>query len=73
MTSRRVDDTAAGRDDVDASWREEIGSRIDDIVSGSGEMVDADEHSAQIRARLAMDAEGRFACGFIPRAVVHVG
>lgn len=39
--------------DVAAAWREEIGSRIDDILAGKVELVDADETYRLLSAELA--------------------
>ena len=38
---------------VDAAWADEIGRRVDEIVSGEVGLVDADEHYARLRAELA--------------------
>lgn len=39
--------------EVDAAWREEIGSRVDDILAGKIELVDADETYRLLSAELA--------------------
>ena len=39
--------------DVDAAWLAEIDRRVDEYVSGDTTLVDADEHFAQMRAKLA--------------------
>ena len=36
-------DSDAGSAEIDAAWREEIGSRVDDTLAGKVELVDADE------------------------------
>lgn len=38
---------------VEAAWRDEIGSRIDDIFAGKVELVDADETYLMLSAELA--------------------
>lgn len=39
--------------DIDAAWLTAINRRVDEYVSGNTKLVDADEHFAQIRAKLA--------------------
>lgn len=39
--------------EVDAAWRDEIGSRVDDILAGKVELVDADETYRMLSAELA--------------------
>jgi putative addiction module component (TIGR02574 family) len=39
--------------DIDAAWLAEIDRRVDEYVSGDTKLVDADQHFAQIRAKLA--------------------
>lgn len=39
--------------EIDASWRDEIGSRVDDILAGKVELVDADETYQMLSAELA--------------------
>ncbi|MFZ2964679.1 MAG: addiction module protein [Rhodoglobus sp.] len=38
--------------EIDAAWLAEIDRRVDEYVSGDTKLVDADEHFAQIRAKL---------------------
>jgi putative addiction module component (TIGR02574 family) len=42
---------------VDAAWRDEITRRLDEFQDGSVTPVDADEHYAQLRARIAAGNE----------------
>ncbi len=50
-------DAANDRAHIDAAWRDEISSRVDEILSGQVELVDADETyrllSAELDARSA--------------------
>lgn len=46
------DQVAEDQAEVDTAWRFEIRRRIDDIESGTVELLDADEVHAQIRAKL---------------------
>jgi len=46
-----VDD--ADQAEIDAAWLTEIDRRVDEYVSGNTNLVDVDEHFAQIRAKLA--------------------
>lgn len=39
--------------EIEASWRGEIGSRVDDILAGRVELVDADETYRLLSAELA--------------------
>lgn len=39
--------------DIDAAWLAEVNRRVDAYVGGDTKLVDADEHFAQIRAKLA--------------------
>jgi len=39
--------------DIDAAWLAEIDRRVDEYVGGDTKLVDADEHFAQLRAKLA--------------------
>lgn len=39
--------------EIDAAWSEEISSRVDDVLEGKVQLVDADEHYAQLRAKVA--------------------
>jgi len=39
--------------EVDAAWRDEIGSRVHDILAGKVELVDADETYRMLSAELA--------------------
>jgi hypothetical protein len=43
----------ADQTDIDAAWLTEVNGRVDEYVRGDAELVDADEHFAQIRAKLA--------------------
>lgn len=38
--------------EIDAAWRDEIGSRVDDILSGKVELVTFEESRAKARALL---------------------
>lgn len=51
--------TPEDQPEVDAAWREEIGGRVDDVLDGRVELVDADEHYAQLRGGLESRHEGR--------------
>ena len=46
-------DTGSDSVEVDAAWRDEIGSRVDDILAGKVELVDADETYQMLSAELA--------------------
>jgi len=48
-------DQDAGSDsvEVDAAWRDEIGSRVDDILAGKVELLDANETYRMLSAELA--------------------
>lgn len=39
--------------EVEVAWRDEVGSRIDDILAGEVELVDADETYRLLSAELA--------------------
>lgn len=39
--------------EVDSAWRQEIGSRVDDILSGKVEMIPYEESRWRLHARLA--------------------
>ena len=43
--------------EVEASWRDEIGSRVDDILAGKVELVDADETYRMLSAELGSKAD----------------
>lgn len=43
---------ASDTDEVDAAWRAEATRRLAEVRSGDVELVDADEHSARLRASL---------------------
>jgi putative addiction module component (TIGR02574 family) len=43
----------ADQDSVDAAWTEEIGSRVDDIVSGKVETIPGEQVFADLAARRA--------------------
>lgn len=46
-----VDDTDQA--DIDEAWRAEIDRRVGEYVGGESNLVDADEHFAQLRMKLA--------------------
>ncbi|QGN33944.1 addiction module protein [Microlunatus sp. Gsoil 973] len=52
-------DDRGGEDQVavDAAWRDEITRRLDEVLDGSVTPVDADEHYAQLRGRIAAGTE----------------
>ncbi|MFT4011093.1 MAG: addiction module protein [Nocardioidaceae bacterium] len=52
LASLHPDDDAS-HPEVDAAWRDEIGTRVDDILDGSVELVSAEESHARIEALLA--------------------
>lgn len=37
---------------LDAAWRDEVENRVDEILNGRVELVDADEHYARLRGTL---------------------
>lgn len=43
----------ADQAEIDAAWIAEIDRRVDEYVRGDTKLVDADEHFAQLRAKLA--------------------
>lgn len=43
----------ADQADIDAAWLTEVNRRVEGHVSGDTKLVDADEHFARIRAKLA--------------------
>lgn len=51
------DADTADQADIDASWLTEVTRRADEYVSGGTKLVDADEHFAQLRAKLAVPKE----------------
>lgn len=53
LLSLDVDDAQSDQVEVDAAWRVEIASRVDDVLAGRVDLVDADEHYAQLQASLA--------------------
>lgn len=53
LLSLDSDDVVTDQAEVDAAWRVEIGSRVDGVLAGRVDLVDADEHYAQLRASLA--------------------
>lgn len=53
LLSLDADATETDQAEVDAAWRDEIERRVDDALAGRVELVDADEHYAQLRASLA--------------------
>ena len=46
-------DSAGVPGTVDAAWSEEVSNRVEDILDGSVQLIDADEHYARLRATLA--------------------
>lgn len=46
-------DTDSDPAEVESAWRDEIGSRVDDILAGKVELVDADETYRMLSAELA--------------------
>lgn len=46
-------DADADPADIDSAWRDEIGSRVGDILAGKVQMVDADETYRLLSAELA--------------------
>ena len=46
-------DEAADPVDIDAAWRAEIGTRVDEIARGEIDLVDADETYQMLSAELA--------------------
>lgn len=53
LQSLEAKDNQVDQGEVDAAWRDELRRRIDDIESGTVELLDLDEVHAQIRAELA--------------------
>ncbi|MDR1442531.1 MAG: addiction module protein [Bifidobacteriaceae bacterium] len=53
LRSLDADDANVDQAEVDAAWRTELHSRIDDIDSGKVELLDVNESHAQLRAELA--------------------
>lgn len=45
-------DASVDEDEVEASWSEEIASRIDDILAGKADLVDANETYRILSAEL---------------------
>lgn len=43
--------------EADDAWRITIGGRVEGVLRGTVELVDADEHYAQLRTKLAVRAE----------------
>lgn len=41
------------QDEIDAAWRDEIGSRVDDVLAGKVELVSGEESRARVLALLA--------------------
>lgn len=48
------DADTADQADIDASWLTEVTRRADEYTSGEAKLVDADEHFARLRAKLAV-------------------
>lgn len=46
-------DASSDPAEVEAAWRDEIGSRVDDVLAGRVELVDADETYRLLSAELA--------------------
>jgi len=46
----------ADQTEIEAAWLAEVNRRVDEYVSGDTKLVDADEHFAQLRAKLAARA-----------------
>ena len=46
-------DADADPADIDSAWRDEIGSRVDDVLAGKVQLVDADETYRLLSAELA--------------------
>jgi len=46
-------DADADSADIDSAWRDEIGSRVGDILAGEVQLVDADETYRLLSAELA--------------------
>jgi hypothetical protein len=42
--------TAGDRSEAEAAWHEEIARRVDDVVDGKVELVDAEDSRARVRA-----------------------
>lgn len=43
----------AEQGEVDEAWSEEISSRLDEVLEGKVQLVDADEHYERLRAEVA--------------------
>lgn len=46
-------DTESDSTAIEAAWRAEVGARVDDILAGKVELVDADETHRMLSAELA--------------------
>lgn len=53
LQSLSNEDPGVEQGELDAAWRAELRSRIDDIDSGEVGLLDVDESHAQLRAELA--------------------
>lgn len=54
LADAALDEVATGeRADAQTAWASEIARRVDEVRSGTAELVDADQVHAEIRARLA--------------------
>lgn len=53
LLSLDADDSGSDQTEVDEVWRAEINRRLDDVLGGRVSLVDADEHYARLRAKLA--------------------
>ena len=51
LTLLHADD--AGQADIDAAWRSEIDRRLDEVLNGEVELVNAAETTAKLRAKYA--------------------
>lgn len=47
----------ASPSEIDEAWRDEIGSRVDDILNGRVELVSAEESRARVKAVLVESPE----------------
>lgn len=43
--------------EIDAAWREEVGSRVDDILNGNVELVSSEQSRARVKAVLTESPE----------------
>ena len=47
------EDSGIDSDEIDDAWREEIGTRVDDILNGKVQLISGEETQARFRAMLA--------------------